>query len=94
MFKEAEAEGFVVLESLNVIVRGGLKSKLRKSKARLVPELNEESMDRELAAIVLEIVVTLVKCATKRRSKMDADYWRVISLVNESEPWFKYDCVD
>ncbi|KAH6777375.1 hypothetical protein C2S51_008687 [Perilla frutescens var. frutescens] len=88
LFKEAESEGFVVLESLNAIARGGLKGKSGKSNARLVPELKEEG-NRELAAIVLEVVVTLVKCASKRRSKMDADYWRVISLVNESEPCFK-----
>lgn len=93
MFAEAEAEGQAVLESLNTIVTGGFKGRGRKSKARLVPELNKETVDRELAALVLEIVVTLVKCASKSRSKMGAYYWRVISLVNESEPWFKYDCM-
>ncbi|KAI3445664.1 hypothetical protein Pfo_002329 [Paulownia fortunei] len=90
LYKEAEDEGFVVLESLNAFVRGGSKGRSRKSKARLVPELNDENVDREVAAIILEIVVTLVKCASKTRSKVDADYWRVISLVNESEPWFKF----
>lgn len=90
LFKEAEAEGLVVLERLNAIARGELKGKSGKLKARLVPELKEEGADRELAAIVLEVVVTLVKCASKRRSKVEADYWRVISLVNESEPCFKY----
>lgn len=90
MFKEAESEGFVVLESLNTIDSGGIKGKFRKSKARLVPELSKETVDRELAALVLEIVVTLVKCASKSKSKMGAYYWRVISLVNESEPWFRY----
>ncbi|KAL0357132.1 UNVERIFIED_CONTAM: Separase [Sesamum calycinum] len=89
LYKEAEAEGFVVLESLSAIVRGGSKGNSRKSKARLVPELSEDSVDQEVAAVILEIVVTLVKCTSKRRSKVDADYWRVISLVNESEPWFK-----
>ncbi|KAG8368750.1 hypothetical protein BUALT_Bualt15G0078400 [Buddleja alternifolia] len=89
LYKEAEAEGIFVLESLNVIVRGGLKGKSRKLKARLVPELNEESVDQELAVLILEIVVTLVKCVSKRRSKDGADYWRVISLVDESQPWFK-----
>lgn len=91
LFKEAEAECFVVLESLNAIVRGGLKGKSAKFKARLVPEFNEEGVDRELAVIVLEVVVTLVKCASKRKSKIDADYRRVMTLVNESEPCFKYD---
>ncbi|XP_020551646.1 separase [Sesamum indicum] len=89
LYKEAEAEGFVVLESLSAIVRGGSKGNSRKSKARLVPELSEDSVDQEVAVVILEIVVTLVKCTSKRRSKVDADYWRVISLVNESEPWFK-----
>ncbi|KAL7119495.1 hypothetical protein ACP275_02G066600 [Erythranthe tilingii] len=89
LYKEAEAEGFVVLQSLSAVVGGGLKGKSRKSKERLVPELDEKSVDQEVAAIVLEVVVTLVKCASKRRSKVGADYWRVISLVNESEPWFK-----
>ncbi|KAL0422316.1 UNVERIFIED_CONTAM: Separase [Sesamum latifolium] len=89
LYKEAEAEGFVVLESLSAIVRGESKGNSRKSKTRLVPELSEDSVDQEVAAVILEIVVTLVKCTSKRRSKVDADYWRVISLVNESEPWFK-----
>lgn len=92
MFEEAEAEGLVVLERLNAIAGGELKAKSQKLKARLVPELKkEEEEDRELAAIVLEVVVTLVKCVSKRRSKIEADYRRVISLVNESESCFKYD---
>ncbi|KAL1534288.1 separase [Salvia divinorum] len=90
LFEEAEAEGLVVLERLNAIAGVELKRKPGKLKARLVPELKkEEEADRELAAIVLEVVVTLVKCASKRRSKIEADYWRVISLVNESESCFK-----
>ncbi|KAG6409188.1 hypothetical protein SASPL_132222 [Salvia splendens] len=90
LFEEAEAEGFVVLERLNAIAGGELKGKLRKLKARLVPELKEEEeADRELAAIILEVVVTLVKCVSKRSSKIEADYRRVISLVNESESCFK-----
>ncbi|XP_047976121.1 separase isoform X2 [Salvia hispanica] len=90
LFEEAEAEGLVVLERLNAIAGGELKAKSQKLKARLVPELKkEEEEDRELAAIVLEVVVTLVKCVSKRRSKIEADYRRVISLVNESESCFK-----
>ncbi|KAL6545762.1 hypothetical protein OROGR_009636 [Orobanche gracilis] len=88
-YEEAESEGFVVLENLHEIVRGGSKDKFRKSKAQLVPELNKESVNQEVAAIIIEIIVTLVKCASKKRSKVDADYWRVISLVNDSEPWFR-----
>ncbi|GFP93870.1 separase [Phtheirospermum japonicum] len=89
LYKEAEAESFVVLQNLREIVGGESKGRSRKSKARLVPELNQASVDHEIAAIILETVVTLVKCASKRKSKVDADYWGVISLVNESEPWFK-----
>lgn len=90
LYDEAEAEGLVVLESLNAIVGGESKGKSGKRKTRLVPELKDGGADRELAAIILEVVLALVKCASKRRSKMDADYWRVISLVNESEQCFKY----
>lgn len=90
LYREAEAEGLVVLESLNAIARGESKGKSGKWKARLVPELKEGG-DGELAAIILEVVLVLVKCASKRRSKIDADYWRVITLVNESEQIFKYD---
>ncbi|KAL3620880.1 hypothetical protein CASFOL_035792 [Castilleja foliolosa] len=89
LYKEAQAEGFVVLGNLRVIAGGEPKGKSRKSNARLLPELNQASVDQEIAAIILETVVTLVKCASKRKSKVDADYWGVISLVNESEPWFK-----
>ncbi|XP_073049001.1 separase isoform X1 [Primulina eburnea] len=89
LYREAETEGFSVLESLTGIVSGGQKGKSRKQKARLVPELYEESIDRELNILILEIVVTLVKCAAKRRSKEDADFWRVIALVNESQSLFK-----
>lgn len=91
LYGEAEAEGLVVLESLNAIVRGESKGKSGKSKALLVPELKGGGADGELAAIILEVVLVLVKCASKRRSKIDADYWRVITLVNESEQIFKYD---
>lgn len=95
MYREAETEGFSVLESFTGFLRGGQKGKPRKLKGQLVPELNEESIDRELNILILEIVVTLVKCSAKRRSKEDADYWRVIALVNESQSLFKYDyCTD
>lgn len=89
MYREAETEGFSVLESFTEFLSGGQKDKPRKSNGQLVPELNEESIDRELNILILEIVVTLVKCSTKRRSREDADYWRVIALVNESQLLFK-----
>ncbi|XP_051146436.1 separase isoform X2 [Andrographis paniculata] len=89
LFKEAEAEGYFVLESLNVILGGGLKGNSRKSKARLVPKLNEGNVDRDAAPVILEVVVTLVKCTSKRMSKSADDYRRVMSLVTESESWFK-----
>ncbi|KAL2460485.1 Separase [Abeliophyllum distichum] len=89
LYKEAETESFLVLESFQRIVKGDSKGKLRKPKARLVPEMNEESVDQEFTVLVLETVVTLVKCASKNQSKEDADYWRVIALAKESQPWFK-----
>lgn len=89
MYEDAETESFSVLENLQRIVKGDSKGKLRKSKTLLVPEINE-SVDKEFTALVLETVVTLVKCASKSQSKEDADYWRVIALAKESQPLFKY----
>lgn len=89
LYEDAETESFSVLENLQRIVKGDSKGKLRKSKTLLVPEINE-SVDKEFTALVLETVVTLVKCASKSQSKEDADYWRVIALAKESQPLFKY----
>ncbi|CAA2934735.1 separase isoform X1 [Olea europaea subsp. europaea] len=88
LYEDAETESFSVLENLQRIVKGDSKGKLRKSKTLLVPEINE-SVDKEFTALVLETVVTLVKCASKSQSKEDADYWRVIALAKESQPLFK-----
>ncbi|KZV21176.1 separase-like [Dorcoceras hygrometricum] len=89
LYRDAETEGFSVLECLTGTVRGGQNGKSRRWKARLVPEVNEENIDPELNILILEIVVTLVKCAAKKRSKVAADYWRVIALVNESQSLFR-----
>ncbi|KAL6535083.1 hypothetical protein OROMI_026457 [Orobanche minor] len=65
-----------------------MKGKLRKLKAHYVPELNE-TVDRNLATSVLEVVLMLVRWLSKRKSKTSSDYRRVISLVNKFDPWFR-----
>lgn len=87
LYREAEAEGLYLLGAFKELLKG-------KSQKRLVPVLDLKSVDQEVVVIILEIVVTLVKCGSKRKSKVDADYRTIISLVNESEEWFKYDCRD
>lgn len=86
LYEEAEVEGFSVLESLRGINFG---AKLGKSKTSLVPKLNKENQDRDFALLIVEIVVTLVKCASINQCKEEASYRRILVLVDETAPWFK-----
>ncbi|KAL3538573.1 hypothetical protein ACH5RR_001939 [Cinchona calisaya] len=89
LYKEAESEGLIVLENLRGIDFGNVGAKSVKSKARLVPRLNEDAVDQEFALLVVQSVVTMVNCALMNKSKDDADYKRVLTLVDEVTPWFK-----
>lgn len=86
-YHEAECEAISVLESLRVKMS---KSKSVVSKRReLLPPLNGGSVDQEYAVVVMEAVLTLVKCASVKQSTEIADYDRVFDLVNETSSWFK-----
>nr|GMD92871.1 separase isoform X1 [Ipomoea batatas] len=85
--QEAECEALSVLESLRVKMS---KSKSAASKRReLLPPLNGASVDQEYAVLVMEAVLTLVKCASVKQSKEIADYDRLLDLVNEASSWIK-----
>lgn len=86
LYEEAEVECFLVLESLRGINFG---AKVGKSKTSLVPRLNKENRDPDFALLIVEIVVTLVKCASMNQSKEEASYRRILALVDEAAPWFK-----
>lgn len=86
LYEEAEVECFLVLESLRGINFG---AKVGKSKTSLVPRLNKENRDPDFALLIVEIVVTLVKCASMNQSKEEASYRRILALVDEAASWFK-----
>ncbi|KAL7205879.1 hypothetical protein ACSBR2_018738 [Camellia fascicularis] len=88
-YGDAEIEGFSVLESLWGIEIGVTGSKLVKKKFQYVPDLGNESVDHEFAFLVVEIVVTLVKCVSMKQSKEEGHYRRVLTLVDEVSPWFR-----
>lgn len=89
MYVEAEAEGFLVLESLRGINFGKLGAKPGKLKSQFLPRLNKDNRDQDFALLIVEIVVTLVKCAFMNQSKDEANYKRILTLVDEVNPWFK-----
>ncbi|CAL8997984.1 unnamed protein product [Prunus brigantina] len=86
-YKDAESEGFRVLESLKAIEFG---SNTRvKSDRRFVPDVEKGSGDKDLGSLVGGIVVTLVRCAGMNQSKDSEVYRRVLCLVEEVMPWFR-----
>ncbi|KAF4376258.1 hypothetical protein F8388_018927, partial [Cannabis sativa] len=82
-WKEAKEESLRILES----VSSGAKS--AKSKRSLLPVIGEGSADKSLGLLIVEIVVTLVKCASMDQSKGCEDFRRVLLLVEEARPWFR-----
>lgn len=85
-FKEAENQGFRILKELKAIDFGG---KVVKCQGRLLPDIDKGGGDKDFVFLVVEIVVTLVKCVTMGRSKDGGDYRKVIRLVEEVRTWFR-----
>lgn len=74
------------------MVLGQKKQKARRIKVCLLPELPMEGdVDPELAVLVVEVVVCTVSCVSEGGSKDAAAYQRVLDLVGEVAPWFRYD---
>lgn len=93
-YGDAEAEGFRVLESFKGIDFGVKKS--LKSEGKHVPSVENGGDDNEFGSLVVEVVVTLVKCAAVGQSKDGGVYGRVLALVEEVRPWFRFvsfDCL-
>ncbi|OVA03751.1 Peptidase C50 [Macleaya cordata] len=84
-YGEAESEGFLILESLRSIslVKG------KKVEERFIPDLGTENEDPELACLIMEIVVSLVKCAYKSQSKKEATFRRVLTLMDQVRTWLR-----
>ncbi|XP_024626543.1 separase [Medicago truncatula] len=85
-FHEAEAEGFRLLKRL----LPGVKRK------KILPDIGKIGGDDKdsFSLLVVEIVVTLVRCASKASSHKEDDYFkRVLQLMDEVKPWLMgLDC--
>ncbi|KAG6652968.1 separase isoform X5 [Carya illinoinensis] len=86
-YGDAEDEGFRVLESFKGINFGVKKS--AKSAGKFLPDMEGGGSDKEFAFLVVELVVTLVKCAAMGQIKDDEVYRRVLVLTEEVRPWFR-----
>jgi separase len=81
-FHEAEAEGLKLLERL----LPGVK------RNKILPEFGKNCGDDKdsFSLLVVEIVVTLVRCASKASSHKEDDYSkRVLQLMDEVKPWLR-----
>ncbi|TKY71312.1 Separase protein [Spatholobus suberectus] len=80
LFDEAEAEGLGVLEKLRPARRKG----------RLLPEIDKGGGDgKDLCSLVVEIVLSLVRCAAAGLAKEDGHFRKVLQLVDEVTPWLR-----
>ncbi|KAL8258316.1 hypothetical protein R6Q59_030357 [Mikania micrantha] len=89
-YEEAQSEGVSVLGFI-----GNLSGKRNGNLiGRIVPELNKEIDGKDIALLILEVVVSLVKCVANVQSKHEEDYRRVLSMVDEIQPWLRAIGVD
>lgn len=86
-----ECEGLTVLKVLRENAIGKIKKEVKKSRSTqlLLPQLDGEYVDQEFALLVVEIVVTLVKCASLIQNKAVHEYDGLLDLVKEVVPWLK-----
>lgn len=84
-----ECEGFSVLKVLRENAVGKGKKEVKKSTQQFLPRLDSGNVDQEFALLVVEIVVTLVKCASLIQNKAVHEYDGLLDLVKEVAPWFK-----
>ncbi|KAI4296272.1 hypothetical protein L6164_036245 [Bauhinia variegata] len=87
-FRDAELEGLRVLDRVRLI--NFIYSKSVKSKNKFLPEVDRGGGgDNDFVLMVVEVVVTLVKCAAMGESK-EGEYFRtVLDLVEEVRPWLR-----
>ncbi|XP_014518647.1 separase isoform X1 [Vigna radiata var. radiata] len=84
LFAEAEVEGLGLLERL----------RQPKRKGKLLPEIDKGGGDgKDLCSLVVDIAVSLVRCASAGLAKEDHNFRKVLQLVDEVTPWLmELDC--
>ncbi|QCD88938.1 separase [Vigna unguiculata] len=82
LFAEADVEGLGVLERL----------RQPKRKGKLLPEIDKGGGgSKDLCSLIVDIAVSLVRCASAGLAKEDGDFKKVLQLVEEVTPWLKQD---
>ncbi|KAJ8572580.1 hypothetical protein K7X08_009091 [Anisodus acutangulus] len=84
-YEEVECEGLSVLK----VLRENSIGKTNKEVNNLLSQLDEKNLDQEFALLVVEIVVTLVKCASLIQNMAVHEYDGLLDLIKEVAPWFK-----
>lgn len=80
---DAEAEGLALLEKLRSAAK-------KRKKSKILPEIDKGGGDdKDFSLLVVEIGVSLVRCAALGLSKEDAHFRRVLLLVEEVKPWLR-----
>nr|GEV65846.1 hypothetical protein [Tanacetum cinerariifolium] len=74
-YNEAKTQGIYVLRFIRELYSGTRKGG--------VPELGKENKDKDLAMLIVEVVVTIVKCVANARCEDEAD---VVDMVFDLEP--------
>nr|GEU88271.1 separase isoform X1 [Tanacetum cinerariifolium] len=81
-YNEAKAQGLYVLRFIGELYSGTGKGKWKGG----VPELGKDNKDKDLAMLIVEVVVTIVKCVANARCEDEAD---VVDMVFDIEPWLR-----
>lgn len=83
-YGDASREGLSLLQSVCRLGGDGNRNEY-------VPDMTRENeKDHDFAWLVVEIVVSLVKCAAMDQSKVESDYRRLLVMISEVTPWFRY----
>ncbi|XP_043718262.1 separase-like isoform X1 [Telopea speciosissima] len=92
LYGEAEREAFLVLDRVKGIYSLAYASKSVKGKKveeRMLPLLMKDNSDPQLAMLVVELVVTIVRCVLGSKTKDGDAYRRVLKLVDQVGPWLR-----
>lgn len=78
--RHAEAECLAVLDKLRSVKRKG----------KILPEIDKDGGDdKDLCSLVVQIVVSMVRCAAADPGEDDGQFRRVLQLVEEVRPWLR-----
>ncbi|XP_010908769.2 separase isoform X2 [Elaeis guineensis] len=95
-YARAEKEAISLLESLrSVLVAAAPKRKSQRGKVAdpisLLPDPKLVGADDpEVATMAIEVIISLVGCAFKSKTRDGAAYERILALVDQVQPWLQF----